>query len=53
MIKSIHYYKDSKMLKEGVSVSIQTFNSEESIKKLLDAIQKENHNEIIICDTQF
>ncbi len=50
MIKSIHYYKDSKMLKEGVSVSIQTFNSEESIKKLLDAIQKENHNEIIICD---
>ena len=50
MIKSIHYYKDSKMLKEGVSVSIQTFNSEERIKKLLDAIQKENHNEIIICD---
>ena len=48
MIKSIQYYKDSKIFKEGVSVSIQTFNSEKRIKRLLDAIQKENHSEIII-----
>ena len=50
MIKSIQYYKNSKIFKEGVSVSIQTFNSEKRIKRLLDAIKKENHSEIIICD---
>lgn len=50
MIKTANYYKNSKIYREGVSVSIQTFNSENKIRKLLEAIKKEEHDEIIICD---
>ena len=50
MIKTANYYKNSKIYKEGITVSIQTFNSENRIRKLLEAIKKEEHDEIIICD---
>ena len=50
MIKTANYYKNSKIYREGISVSIQTFNSEKRIGKLLEAIKKEEHDEIIICD---
>ncbi len=50
MIKKVDYYKNSKIYKEGISVSIQTLNAEDRIKRLLDAIKKEEHDEIIICD---
>ena len=50
MIKTAQYYKNSNIYKDGISVSIQTLNAEDRIKKLLDAIKKEEHDEIIICD---
>ena len=50
MIKTANYYKNSKIYREGISVSIQTFNSENRIGRLLEAIKKEEHDEIIICD---
>ena len=45
MIKTANYYKNSKIYREGISVSIQTFNSENRIGKLLEAIKKEEHDE--------
>ena len=51
MIKTANYYKNSKIYREGVSVSIQTFNSENKIRKLLEAIKNTKVKNLIFSST--
>ncbi len=49
-IKNSNFYKKSKTLKEGVSVSIHTKNSENDLKELLPQLINEKVDEINIID---
>ena len=49
-IKNLNFYKNSKTLKDGVSVSIHTKNSEDDLKELLPQLINEKVDEINIVD---